>query len=266
MHRLTILIVIFLFCCAPKMANAAPPVASFTVTASSVCQDSCLTLTSTSTGSIDSIRWKLVVYGVPVMMSNLTSYLLCTTSSFPAGSYLIRLVVYGGGVADSSSQPITVKQTPNPVITKSGDTLSVSGSYLSYQWYNGATSIPGATSASYTVTSSGSYSVVVDSGGCPGSSNTITAHALGVNNGLDVENAYWTSQAGNEGLQLNSRQPVSEPLRIDITDQAGRKMISDPWLPGSATQSINTASFPRGIYYILLSNSSTRKVLRWLKN
>lgn len=168
MHRIAVILSLFLLCFSGRpSAHAAPVVASFSVTATTVCQDSCLTLTSTSTGTIDSIRWKMIIAGSPILLANITPSKTCFTSSIPAGTYLIRLVVYGGGVADSFATSITVNQAPHPVITRSGHTLSVSGSYLSYQWYDDILPISGATTSSYTFTSGGDYSVLVDSGGCP---------------------------------------------------------------------------------------------------
>ncbi len=54
----------------------------------------------------------------------------------------------------------------SPYVTVSGNTLQCIGG-ISWQWYNGAVPIPGATNISYTPVSSGSYSVqVTTSGGC----------------------------------------------------------------------------------------------------
>jgi len=268
MHRIALLLSsLFLLCIlCPQTSQAVPVVASFSVTATTVCQDSCLTLTSTSTGTIDSIRWKMIIAGSPILLANVTPSKTCFTSSIPAGTYVIRLVVYGGGVADSSSSSITLNQTPHPVITRSGHTLSVSGSYSSYQWYDDILPISGATTSSYTFATGGDYSVLVDSGGCAAASNIITTNTLNVNTTQDADNSYWIPQAANDLLVINSRQPISEQMRIDIRDQAGRKVISNTWAPGNSTQQINTASFPRGTYFILLSNSNTRKTLRWTKH
>lgn len=254
-----------LFLCNTEAVAAAPLVASFTYSDTAVCQDSCLTFTSTSTGAIDSIRWKMVVMGFPVMLSNVTPSKMCFTSSVPAGSYTIRLVVYGGGVADSADQLITIKKKPHPVLHRSGSVLSVTGSYLSYQWYDGSTSIPGATASSYNFSGAGYFSVLVDSGGCPASSDTFASATLAISNEQHAENNYWISQSGGDGLMLNASQPLYEQMHINITDQVGRAMASDLWQQGSAAHAINTGSFPRGMYFLIVSNCEIRQVFRWTK-
>jgi hypothetical protein len=250
----------------PCHGQAAPAVASFTASGTTICQDSCLTFASTSTGTIDSIRWKAVMFGMTFLLNNTTSCQFCSTPSIPAGMTCeIRLVVYGGGVADSSSVNITVNKTPHPIVTKSGYMLSIGGSYLSYQWYNGITSIPGATTATYTYASAGNYSVLVDSGGCGGYSDTLTIHTLNLSDEQTPEHLYWTSQTSNDGLQIYSRQPLIEEMRIEITDQAGRKMIVENWMSGTSAHLVDTRVFARGIYYIVISSRDTRKVLQWSK-
>lgn len=94
----------------------------------------------------------------------------------------------------------------------------------------------------------------------------ITTNTLDVTTIHDAANNYWIAQAATDQLLINCRQPLSEQMHIDITDQAGGKMIADTWLAGSTAKHINTTSFPRGSYYILLCNSTTRKVLQWTKH
>jgi hypothetical protein len=51
---------------------------------------------------------------------------------------------------------------------------SPSGVGITYLWYNGTNAISGATNVTYSVTTNGNYNVVVTSGSCTATSNTIT--------------------------------------------------------------------------------------------
>ena len=126
--------------------------------------------TSTSTGTVSSVSWSATSGAI---IENPTSD--TTTICFPAaGTYSVTLTATNSGGSTSSTSAITVNPTPYPVITNSGGVLSVTGAYTSYQWYDGLTAITGATTNSYTVTSLGTYGVLVDSMGCIGF-DTLTA-------------------------------------------------------------------------------------------
>ena len=153
-----------------------PPVASFSLTATSTCEDSCINIASTGTGSLDSIRWS--VEGIPIPTS-MPSIPLCFTS---AGSYDISLAVYNISGASTATVTVTVYPVPHPTITYSGGAFAAPGGYVTYQWYKDGVLIPGATSDTYTSTGPGDYYVeVTDVGasGCPGRSPLYST--LGVN-------------------------------------------------------------------------------------
>jgi hypothetical protein len=245
------------------------PVASFTTspTPASACTDSCVTFTSTSTvsaGTIDSVQWVAVVLGFTVRLSNANPFSFCAISPYNApGTYSMRLRVFGNGKVDSISGTVTVKAAPKPVITKTGKTLSVAGAYASFQWSNSSGIIPGATAASYTYTVSGSYSVMVDSGGCPGTSNTFSTAQVAMVNAAG--NAFWVAQSGSPAITVHATEPLEEPLAINIFDVAGRKMIGDNWSKGSDMKQIDGSLLTPGLYIIRISNNTTSSVLRWMK-
>ncbi|MFY8004594.1 MAG: T9SS type A sorting domain-containing protein, partial [Chitinophagaceae bacterium] len=66
----------------------------------------------------------------------------------------------------SNNTAVVGTEAPIPTITRNGANL-ISSSNIGNQWYNGSTLLVGATNATYTPTSSGTYAVVVtDSDGC----------------------------------------------------------------------------------------------------
>ncbi len=237
------------------------PVAGFTA-ATSVCQDSCVIFSSTSTGSIDSVRWVSLSPGVVISLP--TAY--TTTICFPGSVFAtVKLYVYGAGGVDSTSTTIAINAAPHPGITKSGHTLTATGGpYTGYQWYNGSVAITGATNATYTYTTpGGDYHVVVDSAGCAGTSsgvNTVGVAAVTEN----VKN-YWIAQYNGSLITLRSSEYLDELVHITIYDATGRLILQDMWNSGSNSKDLNTSSIPSGLYIVRLSNQQTSVALRWTR-
>jgi len=242
-----------------------------TTTVTDLCQDSCLRLTNTSIGSTDSILWTVSPAGPSFYSSpRLDTPTLCFTSS-PAGTYAISLTIYYHGNSKTFSHNIIIKPTPVPTITQTGAMLSTGTTYSSYQWYNGTTAIPGATSSSliwYPSPGVGSYKVLVDSNGCSGYStvvNIVTTAVTKVN--LPDNNKYWLAQgADNSVVNLYAAHAIDAPLTVTMFDATGREILSDMWDKGLSMIQIKAASLPPGMYLVKLTNSNTSQVLKWVKN
>ena len=233
--------------------------ASFTKSATTICEDSCITFTSTSTGTIDSIRW--IVPGASISTSTTSPFTTC----FPAsGSSSIALLVYGGLSFDSAMATITVNPAPHPVITATGHTLTVSGTYTTYQWTKNDTAIVGATNNTYTYTGTGSFQVIVDSGGCKGASNAIV-HTLGVVEIASTDNRYAVAQSGNDAFTLYASQILNANLDVRVYDATGRLLLQDNWTGGSDRKQFNTPGLTSGIYIIRIGNADGSAILKWLK-
>ncbi len=233
--------------------------ASFTSSAITICQDSCITFISTSTGTIDSIRW--IAPGATVATSTTSPFTTC----FPAsGTSSVALLVYGGLSFDTAMVTITVNPAPHPVITATGHTLTVGGTYTNYQWTKNDTAIAGATNNTYTYTGTGSFQVIVDSGGCKGKSNIIV-HTLGVTEISSIATRYAVSQSGNDAFTLYASQLLTDNLDVKVYDATGRLLLQDNWTVGTDKQQINAPGLTSGIYIIRLGNSDNTAVLKWLK-
>jgi len=239
--------------------SSSVPTPSFTLTPSPVCQDSCVTFTNTTVGAIDSFRW--VVVGYP-LTGNTSPYQLCIPSIIPAGTYTMRMYVFKSGAVDSTDRSLTINPAPHPVITRTGNTFSVTGTYTSYKWFNGATAITGATNSSYTTTVKGSYSVVVDSGGCKGTATYSTLSVGGVNTNAQ---AFWVNQASSNAISIFAAEPLDEQLSVSVFDATGRDMHSEVWQKGTIDKQIDAAFYAPGLYYIRISGHGSVSTLRWLK-
>ena len=121
-------------------------------------------------GTGNTYQWKLNGSNIPGATSG-------TYDASTSGSYSFTMT---NGSCNSTSSPTIVTLTsspPLPTITNSGSTTfcqgnsvvlnANAGSGLTYQWKNNGNNIVGATAATYTATTAGSYSVeVTNNSGC----------------------------------------------------------------------------------------------------
>lgn len=115
--------------------------------------------------------------------TNLSGATSSTYAASTGGTYTV-VVTSSGCSTTSAGTNVTVSTSPTATITAGGSTnfctggsvlLSAnSGTGLSYQWRRDGTNLSGATASSYTATTSGSYTVVVTSGGCSTTSAATT--------------------------------------------------------------------------------------------
>ena len=232
------------------------PTASFTVNDTAVCQDSCITFTSTSTGTIDSITWKIP--GVTIATPHATPLTQCFSTP---GSFSVHLYAYQGTAVDSTMHAVHVQNAPHPVVIHSGDTFTVSGTYLSYQWYKGGVILPGATNKKYGTTVTGTYTVIVDSAGCKGTSTGV----LGLSEIAELENSFSVGQTGNDAFTMFASISLSTNLDVSVFDATGRRVLTDMWQGGSDKKQIYTGNLSNGLYIIRLGNNNTSAVLKWVK-
>ena len=238
------------------------PVATYTTTATTACQDSCITFTNTTTGTIDSVRWTTLPTTSVVIASptaNVTS--ICFHA---AGTYSVTLTAHNSGGTNAVTHVITINPAPHVVITKTGHLLTATGGpFSSYQWEKNSTSITGATTSTYTYSVAATYDVIVDSGGCLTRSNIISTLGVPILNSSG--NSYWVTQTDNNSINLFAAGALDEALNVTIYDATCRKILNGIWDAGSSAKQIGTGFFPQGLYIIRLSNNNTATVLKFIK-
>lgn len=94
-----------------------------------------------------------------------TTQVINTTT---AGNYWVEVTDASGCTYQSDMVTLDTLSIPlTPTILQSGNDLSVAAIYTTYQWYLDGSPIGGATNPNYTMTSNGTYDVVVtNSNGC----------------------------------------------------------------------------------------------------
>jgi len=163
--------------------NALPTAAITATGATSFCQGGSVVLNA-NTGTGLSYQW----YNGTSAISGQTSASYTASAS---GSYSVKVTNTSACSATSTAQTVTVNALPTATITATGTTSfcqggsvvlnANTGTGLAYQWYNGTSAISGQTSASYTASTAGSYSVkVTNASSCSATSTaqTVTVNAL----------------------------------------------------------------------------------------
>ena len=248
---------------------ALSPSPAGTVTASGptvMCSAGTVTLTSTDAG--DTYQW----YESGTAISGETNQ---TYSATTAGSYSVKVTAPSGCSTTSAATVIEVL-TPNPPLSPAGSAALCAGSGgavtlsitpvglpgVTYQWLVGGTIIPGATSTSYTTTTSGIYNNVIMATGCNDTSQSTTVSIYALPNPtitydaltgiLSTSSAYGSYQwflntvaiPGATNYMLTA--PNIGSYRVVVTDVHGCHNFSTPYVINvlSSTLGVNQITNP----------------------
>ncbi|HZY78292.1 MAG TPA: T9SS type A sorting domain-containing protein [Cyclobacteriaceae bacterium] len=141
-----------------------------------------------------------------------------------------------------------------PVITVSNATLT-SDQSIGNQWYLNGTAITGATSKSYTVIESGSYTVKATAGECSSQfSQPVEMVVTGVNEAVNTEAQVYPTLVKDD-LYVK----VGGDVTLHVTDLQGRIILTKAASAG--THTIDVRNYPSGMY-ILRINVKSFKFLK----
>jgi hypothetical protein len=213
------------------------------------------------------------------VLGTYASYLWTSGSTTPeilvteTGQYGV-IVMDMNGCVDSSQVVNPVNVTvwdPQPFIVESGDTLTCTPAFATYQWYENDTmvTVPGFNSQILITQSSGNYTVVVtDANGCVGESNIIehsqtSIHDVTLNAMIDIypnpTNSVFTFNAQFEGY---------ENLRLELTNTLGQLIIPVEDVKDVMTvkRDYNLNHLPDGIYMLTIRTEKGSITKRIVKN
>jgi uncharacterized protein YjdB len=136
-----------------------------------------------------------------------------------AGTATVSYTISGGCGSVSTSAGITVAAVVTPVVTRSGDTLTATGGYTSYQWLLSGSPISGATDSSYVMHSNGNYSVVTENtAGCTDTSSVLGVTNLAVNPLSTARDITVYPNPAQSVVYISSQEPVD----VRLTTLEGR--------------------------------------------
>jgi len=221
-------------------------------------------------------------HGEDVILSlteGFASYLWTSGSTTPeitveeSGQYGV-IVMDMNGCIDSSlvANPVTVTVwQPIPVISESGDTLTCSPAFSTYQWYENDTlvTIPGYNSQQLITQSSGNYTVVVtDNHGCEGISNIVEHSQTGIED-LDLNATISIYPNPTSGVfTFDAVFEKQEDIRLELTNALGQLIIPVEDIDNVQTlkRDYNLNHLPDGVYVLMIRTNKGTLARRIVKN
>jgi trimeric autotransporter adhesin len=169
-------------------------------------------------------------------------------------------ISYGMGLGFGSTV-YTVNPAPAPVVSAAGPSLSVAGSFASYQWLLAGSPVAGATSATYMATTDGSYAVTVtDANGCSGTSATQIVSGVGLN---DINSAgalaIYPNPAANGSFTVDVPTYNNESMTIVVMSITGEKVYE---ATATSRQTKVKLNVPAGMYMVHLVAPATTHVAK----
>jgi hypothetical protein len=152
--------------------------------------------------------------------------------------------------------------TVNVSVTTNEPTLSANVVGAQYQWVNCNNNfqpIAGATQASFTPTSSGSYAVIISSNGCTDTSICYTINNVGFDQ-LENETAFSVFPNPSNGyFQIRSKQTFKQSS-IRIMSSLG-ELVYEKGFEGNELIDFKL-NLPAGVYFVEMIGDSTNKTVR----
>lgn len=220
------------------------------------CSGDSVLLSATTTGAPTSFQWKKGGVGV----ATTATYMAKTT-----GAYTLTVGNSCGSTNTSNSITLTVNPKPNPVITPSGTTNFCPPALVTlncstapgwkFKWYNGATAITGATTATYVASTAGVYQckVTIIATGCNKKSNKATLKVV-CKTLLSIDDALSISpNPSSSDFTLHLGSVNTDHLTLRIIDETGR-LISTEKISGDVTIG---SDLDAGIYFIEVIDNNT---------
>ncbi|MCP4123911.1 MAG: T9SS type A sorting domain-containing protein [Bacteroidetes bacterium] len=178
-----------------------------------------------------------------------------------SGTY--SLVIYlNDCVSPEGTTDVTIFELPSVYLEQDGLELTASGDDIfSYQWFDVAGVIHGATESVFTVENTGDYFVeVVDLNGCYAFSDTVSvvATALPDHSLASRISVYPNPVSASENLIV--KMPYDQNVQYVIYDITGHPVESD--ILSQATSAIELSSFKSGVYLLEFTNGSNRHTFK----
>ncbi|MCC7303648.1 MAG: PKD domain-containing protein [Bacteroidia bacterium] len=168
-----------------------------------------------------------------------------------------------GGCTNTTIVTVTVYPAPaTPTITQLSNVLTCNPAFATYQWYLNSVLISGATNQSYTITQTGTYTVVVtDANGCTATSTGFSAIYTGVEEfSLTHFNLFPNPNDGVFNLEFGILG--SHNLTIEIQNAIGQTVYSEKLstFSGNYSHRFDITSFGKGVYTLSIRNEANQSV------
>jgi hypothetical protein len=219
--------------------------------------------TGSSTGSVDitPIGGNSCAPGYSFLWS--TGATTQNLTNVPGGTYTVT-VTDPMGCTGTQTATVPVTAGPTPTISSAGNVLTSNQSWVTYQWLLNGVPIPGATSANYTGTVTGDYTLVVtDANGCSGTSGLIHLEIVGVQDQMNWPILSIHPNPARNSFQLTTAAPIGFAFTVSIHDVFGRKLFVQEFEGMAHSAEFDVRNLSAGNYLVeVMSLEGQRKVLR----
>lgn len=173
--------------------------------------------------------------------------------NLPAGTYTL-MVMDASECSTEVSFTIMEYPLPTPTIMLDGDTLSLSASFVSYQWLQGGMIIEGATEPTYIFSGSGSYSVqVVDQNGCTNTSEPVDVVVSTENQIPSLQQLTLSPNPFSETIMMQVQVEQATDFQMQLSNAAGEVLIRRPLSVGDQlNEQLDLSNLPAGTYFLQL--------------
>ncbi len=218
-----------------------------------------LSVLTPEVGSTFTYQWTfngtLLTNGGSISGANTNNLQISNAQVSNAGTYNC-IISSGCNEATSTSVTLTVDAL-NTSVTQSGITLTATQSGANYSWVdcnNGNQAIAGATAQTYTVTSNGSYAVIVEQNGCTVTSNCVEITTVGLE---DIKTELFRVYPNPASTVINVEMTNASAVRL--FDVSG-KLLKE--LNGSSIYTIDVTDLTSGIYMIESAEGAKAKFIK----
>jgi uncharacterized delta-60 repeat protein len=251
-------------CGSSSVQSLAVIVKTIPVTPATISGNSTICLSSSNTYSVSAVSGATsYIWTLPSGWSGAsTTNSISVIASAINGNITVK-ATNSCGSSSVQSLAVIVKTIPaTPTISQAGLILTSSGS-TGNQWYKNGTLISGATAQTYTVTTNGTYHVLVTIAGC---TSIPSASVAIINVGIEeIDNAYLFTiyPNPNEGtFDITFKVSETSTYKLELYNAIGQLIFKDELVDftGLYTKKINVAEYGKGIYSFSLSNSKNETV------
>ena len=183
-----------------------------------------------------------------------------------AGTYKPTLYTFGGfwtGCIDYIEFQAVVKPLPTATISVNGSTLSVAetGVGMTYEWVNclDNSTVPGATSQTFTPIDNASYFAIVSINGCSTTSECMSVGVLSVEHSKGLSFDLYPNPADDK-IIVNG---LKTKATVSIMDVSARVFLSTN--TNSTNTEINIKNLKSGVYFVKITSDNINEVRKFIK-
>ncbi|MCX6199667.1 MAG: HYR domain-containing protein, partial [Bacteroidetes bacterium] len=177
---------------------------------------------------------------------------------FPLGTTsVVWTVTDGSGNTATCTQTVMVTGGVDTSIAVSGNTYTANAAGSTYQWYDcgNNTNVSGATGQSFTPTTSGSYALIVTSGGCTDTSACFPVIVIGINNVIVNATLKVFPNPATETVNVQVTGTINGTAKVQLFDVEGRLVRDFVYENMNGTYPISLINLAADVYELRITTA-----------